>query len=46
MTEETANDSTLVYPAFLRLEGRRVVIVGGGPVAASKLPPSSRRGPA
>lgn len=25
------------YPAFLRLAGRRVVVVGGGPVAASKL---------
>lgn len=27
-----------VFPVFLRLEGRPVVIVGGGPVAASKLP--------
>jgi uroporphyrin-III C-methyltransferase/precorrin-2 dehydrogenase/sirohydrochlorin ferrochelatase len=26
-----------MYPAFLKLAGRRVVIVGGGPVAAGKL---------
>jgi len=26
-----------VYPTFLRLTGRHVVVVGGGPVAASKL---------
>ena len=26
-----------VYPVFLRLEGAPVVVVGGGPVAASKL---------
>jgi uroporphyrin-III C-methyltransferase / precorrin-2 dehydrogenase / sirohydrochlorin ferrochelatase len=26
------------YPAFLRLEGRRVLVVGGGKVAAQKLP--------
>jgi len=26
-----------LFPAFLKLDGRRVVIVGGGPVAASKL---------
>ena len=26
-----------MYPAFLRLTGRRVVLVGGGPVAAGKL---------
>jgi siroheme synthase-like protein len=26
-----------VFPVFLKLEGRRVVMVGGGPVAASKL---------
>jgi uroporphyrin-III C-methyltransferase / precorrin-2 dehydrogenase / sirohydrochlorin ferrochelatase len=26
-----------MYPAFLRLEGRRVVLVGGGVVAAAKL---------
>ena len=27
-----------VYPVFLRLEGRRVLLVGGGVVAAGKLP--------
>src|SRR5438132_767063 len=27
-----------VYPVFLRLEGRRVLLVGGGVVAAAKLP--------
>lgn len=26
------------YPVFLRLEGRRVLLVGGGKVAAAKLP--------
>jgi siroheme synthase-like protein len=26
-----------LFPAFLKLDGRRVVIIGGGPVAASKL---------
>ena len=26
-----------VFPVFLKLEGRRVVVVGGGPVAAGKL---------
>ncbi len=26
-----------MYPTFLRLTGRRVVVVGGGPMAASKL---------
>jgi len=26
-----------LYPVFLKLAGRRVVVVGGGPVAASKL---------
>jgi uroporphyrin-III C-methyltransferase/precorrin-2 dehydrogenase/sirohydrochlorin ferrochelatase len=29
-------DATL-YPVFLKLSGRRVLVVGGGPVAASKL---------
>ena len=27
----------MVYPVFLKLAGRRVVLVGGGPVAAGKL---------
>ena len=26
-----------VFPIFLKLAGRRVLVVGGGPVAASKL---------
>jgi uroporphyrin-III C-methyltransferase / precorrin-2 dehydrogenase / sirohydrochlorin ferrochelatase len=29
--------SVPVFPVFLKLAGRRVVVVGGGPVAASKL---------
>lgn len=29
--------STELFPAFLKLAGRRVLVVGGGPVAASKL---------
>lgn len=28
---------TAVFPVFLKLAGRRVLVVGGGPVAASKL---------
>ena len=28
----------MLFPVFLKLEGRRVVVVGGGPVAAGKLP--------
>lgn len=27
-----------VFPVFLKLAGRRVVVVGGGPVAATKIP--------
>jgi uroporphyrin-III C-methyltransferase / precorrin-2 dehydrogenase / sirohydrochlorin ferrochelatase len=27
----------MLFPVFLKLEGRRVVVVGGGPVAAGKL---------
>lgn len=30
-------DSASLYPVFLKLAGRRVLVVGGGPVAASKL---------
>jgi uroporphyrin-III C-methyltransferase/precorrin-2 dehydrogenase/sirohydrochlorin ferrochelatase len=30
--------SPSVFPAFLKLAGRPVLVVGGGPVAASKLP--------
>jgi uroporphyrin-III C-methyltransferase/precorrin-2 dehydrogenase/sirohydrochlorin ferrochelatase len=29
--------STELFPSFLKLAGRRVVVIGGGPVAASKL---------
>ena len=28
---------TMLFPTFLKLEGRRVLLVGGGPVAAGKL---------
>jgi uroporphyrin-III C-methyltransferase/precorrin-2 dehydrogenase/sirohydrochlorin ferrochelatase len=30
-------DSPALYPVFLKVAGRRVLVVGGGPVAASKL---------
>ncbi len=30
-------ESQALYPAFLKLAGRQVLVVGGGPVAASKL---------
>jgi len=33
-----------LLPVFLRLRGRRVVVVGAGPVAAAKLPPLVRTG--
>lgn len=32
-----ANGSDVLYPAFLKLAGRRVLVVGGGPVAAGKI---------
>jgi uroporphyrin-III C-methyltransferase / precorrin-2 dehydrogenase / sirohydrochlorin ferrochelatase len=37
MREERSFGTTM-FPTFLRLTGRRVVLVGGGPVAAGKLP--------
>ena len=36
--------SDLLYPAFLKLAGRRVLVVGAGPVAASKLEALVRAG--
>ncbi len=33
-----------LFPTFLKLEGRRVLIVGGGPVAASKIAALQRSG--
>src|ERR1051326_7248126 len=33
-----------LFPVFLRLTGRRVLVVGGGPVAASKLTALIRAG--
>lgn len=32
----TADATTALFPIFLKLAGRRVVVVGGGPVAAAK----------
>jgi uroporphyrin-III C-methyltransferase/precorrin-2 dehydrogenase/sirohydrochlorin ferrochelatase len=32
-----SNLSNALYPAFLKLSGRRVLVVGGGPVAAGKV---------
>ena len=32
-----SNDSNVLYPAFLKLAGRRALVVGGGPVAAGKI---------
>jgi siroheme synthase-like protein len=32
-----ASDGTSLFPAFLKLQGRRVLLVGGGPVARGKL---------
>lgn len=37
MTTATAATTTTLFPAFLKLAGKRVLVVGGGPVAASKL---------
>jgi uroporphyrin-III C-methyltransferase / precorrin-2 dehydrogenase / sirohydrochlorin ferrochelatase len=34
---DVSNDSNVLYPAFLKLRGRRVLVVGGGPVAAGKI---------
>ena len=35
--QRTAAMTHSLFPAFLKLNGRRVVVVGGGPVAATKL---------
>lgn len=37
MSGASSSPSSAFYPVFLRLAGRRVLVVGGGPVAASKL---------
>jgi siroheme synthase-like protein len=37
VVRKTRRFTIALFPAFLKLDGRRVVIVGGGPVAASKL---------
>ena len=33
-----------VFPAFLKLAGRKVLVVGGGPMAAAKIPPLVQAG--
>jgi siroheme synthase-like protein len=33
----SAVDATALFPVFLKVAGRRVVVVGGGPVAAAKI---------
>jgi len=37
MSTAVASPSTTLFPAFLKIAGKRVVVVGAGPVAASKL---------
>jgi uroporphyrin-III C-methyltransferase/precorrin-2 dehydrogenase/sirohydrochlorin ferrochelatase len=37
LPDSPRRDVIALFPAFLKLDGRRVVIVGGGPVAASKI---------
>lgn len=37
MAASGEKDSTTLLPVFLKVAGRRVVVVGGGPVAAAKL---------
>jgi uroporphyrin-III C-methyltransferase / precorrin-2 dehydrogenase / sirohydrochlorin ferrochelatase len=47
MTSEQASSSSAVtelFPAFLKLEGRMVLLVGGGTVARAKLPELLRAG--
>jgi siroheme synthase-like protein len=36
-TPPAEEDTRLLFPIFLKLTGRRVVVVGGGPVAAAKI---------
>jgi sulfate adenylyltransferase len=40
----TPADAPPLLPLFLKLEGRRVLVVGGGPVATSKVDPLLRAG--